>query len=75
MPGQRTHGSGLLFVAVATALSLVMLEIFVSHQIGLDHDADIGGVEIVVDNSTVTDKTTEPQIPFIRGGNSASARR
>ena len=48
-----------------------MFEILVSHQVCLDHDANIGGVEIVVDNSTVTDETTEPQIPFIRGGNSS----
>jgi hypothetical protein len=39
-----------------------MTRIFFRDEIGLDHDADIGGVELLVDDGAIADEPAEPQI-------------
>ena len=34
------------------------------HQVGLDDDADVGGVELVIDHRPVADKTADADIAF-----------
>mgnify|MGYP001318428505 CR=1 FL=1 len=41
-----------------------MLVIAIGHLFGRQHDADIGGVELMVDHRPVTNKTTQSQIAF-----------
>ena len=40
-----------------------MAGVFLGHEIGFDHDADVGGVELLVDDGAIAYKMVGPVTP------------
>ena len=59
---------------ILARLALVMPVVFVGDEIGPDHDANVGGVELMIDHGAVADEAAEAEIALDQRRQSPRAR-